>query len=247
MRRFVKPGHVVAIKPNASFETHPDLGATTHPDLLAAVLEACFEAEARRVLVVDHTMTQPERCFERSGAADAVSGFPKAKLVSLDSEKSYREVDVPAGKVLHTTQIPVVLQKADVFINLPTAKSHSATGMSLGLKNLMGLVWDRHCFHNDMDLHAAIADLGTVLRPHLTILDAMRILKTGGPRGPGQVDPFNGVVAGVDPVAVDAYGVGLSPWNGQTYRADQVAHLRHAARHGLGTLKLDTLWIEELD
>ena len=97
-----------------------------------------------------------------------------------------------------------------------------------------------------MDLHLAIADLATVLRPQLTILDAMRILKPGGPSGPGAVDPYNGVIAGVDPVAVDAYGVGLSTWNGQTYRPNQLTHLRHAASHGLGTLEIGELRVEEL-
>jgi uncharacterized protein (DUF362 family) len=246
MERFVRPNQVVAIKPNASFPRGPDWGATTHPEILSAVIEACFAAEARRVFVIDHTMEGAERCFKYSGTAKAVSAFPKAKLVSLDNRKAYRDVEVPSGKALRTTEIPVVLQKADVFINLPTAKSHSATGVSLGLKNLMGLVWDRHRYHNDMDLHQAIADLGTVLRPQLTIIDAMRILKTGGPTGPGDVHDFNGVVAGIDPVAVDAYGVGLSTWNGQTYKPGHVAYLKHAFEHGLGTIELGKLKIKEL-
>jgi uncharacterized protein (DUF362 family) len=246
MERFVQPGQVVVVKPNASFQTVPDMGATTHPEVLAAVLAACLEAGARRVLVVDHTMRKPERCFERTGTADTVAGFKGAKLVALDDPKHFREVEVEAGSALRKTEIAAVIQKADVFINLPTAKSHAATGVSFGFKNLMGLVWDRTRFHNDLDLHAGIADLGTVLRPQLTILDAVRILKTGGPTGPGDVQALDSVVAGVDPVAVDAYAVGLSAWNGQTYRPEQVAHLRHAASHGLGTLDLDTLRVQEV-
>ncbi len=246
MRRFVAPGQVVVVKPNASFECPPDWGGTTHPDVLRGVIEECLEAGARRVLVVDHTMMGPASCFERTGTADAVSEFSDAKLVSLDDEKMYREVSVPAGQSLHKARIPAVLQKADVFINLPTAKSHQSTGVSFGLKNLMGLVWDRHRFHNRLDLHMAIADLATVLRPHLTILDAVRILKTGGPRGPGDVEPFDGVGAGTDPVAMDAYAVGLSTWNGRTYRPNQVAYIRHAEAHGLGTSKLESLTIREM-
>ncbi len=246
MKRFVQPEQVVAVKPNASFECPPDWGATTHPEVLSAVLEACFDAGARRVLVVDHTMLGPESCFRHTGTTDAVSAFPDAKLVSLDKEKMYRKIPVPGGKVLHKTEIPALLHKADVFINLPTAKSHQSTGVSFGLKNLMGLVYDRHRFHDNMDLHAAIADLATVLRPQLTVLDAVRILKTGGPRGPGDVASFDGVIAGVDPVAVDTYGVGLSTWNGRTYRPSQIAHIRHAEAHGLGTSKLDTLKIQKV-
>jgi uncharacterized protein (DUF362 family) len=246
MQRFVKPGQVVVIKPNASFSCPPDWGATTHPDVITAVLEACFDADARRVLVVDHTMPNQRKCFEKNGTAAAVAGFPKAKLVSLDNEKSYRAIEVPDGKALHTTQVPAVMQKADVFINLPTAKSHAATVASLGFKNLMGLVWDRQSFHRDFDLHQGVADLGTVLKPQLTVLDAVRILQTGGPTGPGKTETFDGVVVGADPVAVDAYGVGLSSWNGRTCSADQIPHILLAAEHGLGTLDLDSLRIEEL-
>jgi len=114
------------------------------------------------------------------------------------------------------------------------------------MKNLMGLIWDRQRFHHDMDLHQAVADLATVLRPQLTILDAIRILKTGGPAGPGDVETFDGVIAGVDPVAVDAYGVTLSTWNRQTLRPDQVGYIRHAAAHGVGTSTIDELEVVEL-
>ena len=84
-----------------------------------------------------------------------------------------------------------------------------------------------------MDLHSAIADLGTVLRPDLTILDAMKILKTGGPTGPGDVDPFGGVVVGTDPVAVDAYGIKLM---GRTI--DACTRIRLAAQRNLGAADL---------
>ena len=246
MQRFVKPNQVVVVKPNAGFATPPDLGATTHPDVIRAILDACFEVGARRVLVADHTLRPAEQCFKRTGLAAAIADYPKAKLVSLDDEKTYRQVDVPEGKVLHAVQIPALMQKVDVFINVPTAKSHSATMVSLGLKNLMGLIWDRHTFHVDFDLHQGIADLATVLKPDLTILDAVRILKTGGPDGPGDVDSLDSVVAGVDPVAVDAYGVGLSIWNRQILRPDQVSYIRNAERHGVGTMDLEALRIVEL-
>jgi uncharacterized protein (DUF362 family) len=207
------------------------------------VIEAALAAGARRVLVADHTMGNAERCFQRTGIAAAVAAFPKAKLVSLDDESAYAPIDLPAGRALRRTRIPVLVQKADVLINLPKAKSHAATGVSLGLKNLMGLVWDRHVFHDAMDIHQGIADLATVLRPALTLLDATVVLKTGGPNGPGETESPGLVIAGTDPVAVDAYGAGLCTWNQRIYRPEQVDFIRHAAEMGLGTLKLDTLRI----
>ena len=125
---------------------------------------------------------------------------------------------------------------ADVLINLPTAKTHSAAGVSLGLKNQMGLIWDRNAFHTRFDLAQAIADLATALRPALTLLDASRALVTGGPGGPGKVVWLHRVVAGVNPVEVDALGVTLTPWYDQVLRPDQISHLRAARALGLGEL-----------
>jgi len=246
LKRFIRPGHVVVVKPNAGFDSPPEWGATTHPEILAGVLEACFDAGARRVIVADHTTRPAERCFQRTGIANAVAAFPKAKLLSLDDPQAYTELEVPAGRALRKVRIPLLLLKADAWINVPTAKSHSATGVSLGLKNLMGLVYDRHAFHQDFDLHQGIADLATILRPHLTVLDAVKILKTGGPVGPGDVASRDTVVVGVDPVAVDAYGIGLSTWNHETLRPEQVGHIRMASEHGLGILELEAIKIVDL-
>jgi uncharacterized protein (DUF362 family) len=244
--RFVPPGKVVAIKPNASFPAPPEWGATTHPEVLAALIAACLEAEARRVLVVDHTMGDAARCFERTGTAAAVAPFERAKLVSLDDHAMYQEVAIPQARALHRAEIAQAVLRADAWINLPTAKSHNATGVSFGLKNLMGLVWDRQTFHRDMDIHAGIADLARVLRPQLTILDAAYLLKTGGPTGPGDVEAYGGIVVGSDPVAVDAFAAGLTTWNRQMVRPGEIPHLRMAAEQGTGTLDLGSLKIQEL-
>ncbi|MFH1679488.1 MAG: DUF362 domain-containing protein [Candidatus Eisenbacteria bacterium] len=244
--RFVPSGAVVLIKPNASFPSPPEWGATTHPEVVASLIALCLEAGARRVFVADHTMQDPDTCFEVSGTRAAVAPFSEAKLVSLDDRKAYRAIEIPGGKALRKAEIPVLLEKADVFINAPTAKSHAATAVSLGLKNLMGLVWDRNVFHQEIDLHQGIADLGTALRPNLTVLDAQSVLKTGGPAGPGDVEMLGAVVAGIDPVAVDAYGVGLSSWNGQTLLPGHVGYIRHAAAHGLGTFDRKAIRVEEV-
>lgn len=246
LARILRPGQVVVIKPNLAFESPPEWGATTHPEVVAGVIEACMAAGARRIFVVDHTIRPSERCFARTGMGAAVAEFPSARLVSLDDEKTYEAVAVPRGKALHEAKVPMVLRKADLWINVPTAKAHTATQASLGLKNLMGLVWDRETFHADLDLNQAVADLATILRPAITVMDAVHILSTGGPSGPGEVHSFGGVVVGCDPVAVDAYTVGLSTWNRQTLRPEDIAYIRHAAEHELGTLRLDSLRILDL-
>jgi uncharacterized protein (DUF362 family) len=130
-----------------------------------------------------------------------------------------------------------------VLISLPQAKSHSTTGISMGIKGLMGLIWDRWSFHSRYNINLALADLATVIRPQLTILDATRALVTGGPGGPGEVSKPNLVIAGIDPVAVDAYGVTVAPWYGQQFKGRQVEHLLTAHQRGLGKIDLDQMRI----
>jgi uncharacterized protein (DUF362 family) len=113
----------------------------------------------------------------------------------------------------------------------------------MGIKGLMGLIWDRWSFHSRYNINLALADLATVIRPQLTILDATRALVTGGPGGPGEVSKPNLVIAGIDPVAVDAYGVTVAPWYGQQFKGRQVEHLLTAHQRGLGKIDLDQLRI----
>ena len=134
-----------------------------------------------------------------------------------------------------------VLKGNAVLINVPVAKSHSATGVSLGLKGLMGLIWDRDSFHSKFNINQGIADLATVIKPQLTILDATRAMASGGPGGPGDVKKPNLIIAGVDPVAVDTYGVGVVQWYGWSFKGRQVEHLLIAHQRGLGKIDVDKL------
>jgi uncharacterized protein (DUF362 family) len=242
---FVRPGDKVIIKPNASFPNPPSWGSNTSPEVVAALVKLCLEAGAKKVTVVDNTLGNPELCFSRSGLREALAPFPQVRLVAPKQENLYREIPIPKGRALRRTKVFWEVLEAERLINVPTAKSHSATGVSLGLKGLMGLVWDRATFHRDMDLDQAIGDLATVLRPNLTVLDATRALLTAGPGGPGKVEELNTIVAGTDPVAVDAYGVTLGAWYGQRVRPEQVRHLLAARDHGLGVLDLREVEIVE--
>ncbi len=236
MGSFVKPGDRVLLKPNASFPNPPGWGCNTSPEVVAVVARLCLEAGAKRVLVVDNTLGNPELCLSRSGIKGALEGIPGVHLLAPKDRDLYKEVEIPKGRALRRTQVMREVLEADRWISLPTAKSHSATGVSLGLKGLMGLVWDRGVFHRDLDLDQAIADLATILRPTLTVMDATRGLLTAGPGGPGQVERWDKVVAGLDPLAVDAYTVTLGTWYGQKVRPDQVKHLRAARDLGLGII-----------
>jgi uncharacterized protein (DUF362 family) len=208
IEKFVKNGDRVMIKPNASFNYKPDRATTTNPEIASAVVELCFNAGASEVLLADHLlMTPASRTISNNGLRDAAE-IHGAEFMVLDSRSDFQEVEVQDSKVLKEVEVASIYFESDVFINLPTFKHHSATGSTLGMKNLMGLIWDRQVFHRN-GLESCIADLSLLVKPQLTIIDATRGLMTNGPRGPGEVKEIGQIIAGTDPVAVDTAALSL--------------------------------------
>ena len=241
MSRFVQKGNRVVLKPNMSFASGPDRASNTHPALVFTIAQMCLEAGAEQVMVVDNPLQSPELCLRRAGVADACKGLKNVYVQMFTDHKFYREVRVPQGKVLDRVEILKEVLDSQVLICLPQAKSHSNTGVSMGIKGLMGLIWDRWSFHSKYNINQALADLATVIRPKLTVLDATRALTTGGPGGPGEIVKPNLVIAGADPIAVDAFGVSVAPWYGQHFKGRQVEHLLAASQRGLGRIDVEPL------
>jgi uncharacterized protein (DUF362 family) len=241
--RFVQKGKRVVLKPNMSFSNPPEWGSTTHPLVVATVAQACIDAGAQRVVVLDNPLRPAELCLKRSGIQEACKSIKGVHVLALEDRKFFREIKVPQGKIFDRVEVFKEVLDGDVLINLPQAKTHSATGVSFGIKGLMGLIWDRFSFHSKYNINQALADLATVIKPQLTILDATRALVSGGPGGPGDVQKPNLIVAGIDPVAVDSYGVTVAPWYGQNFKGRQVEHLLVAHQRGLGKIDLDQLKI----
>jgi uncharacterized protein (DUF362 family) len=131
--------------------------------------------------------------------------------------------------------------EADVLIAAPVAKSHSGAGVSLSLKGQMGLIRDRGSMHSRYDLATSIVDLNLRLKPDLAVIDATRVLTTGGPGGPGRVIVPGEVIASADPVAADALAVASYEWFGQKLQTRQVAYIRLAHERGLGRMDIENL------
>ena len=241
MSRFVQKGQRVVLKPNMSFASGPDRASNTHPAVVRTVAQMCLEAGAAQVMIVDNPLQSADLCLRRAGVADACKGLKNTYVQMFTDRKFYREITIPQGKVLDRVEVIKEVLDSQVLICLPQAKSHSNTGVSMGIKGLMGLIWDRWSFHSKYNINEALADLATVLRPKLTILDATRALTTGGPGGPGEVVKPNLVIAGTDPVAVDSFGVTVAPWYGQQFKGRQVEHLLAASQRGLGRIDLEPL------
>ncbi len=211
MKKFVNSGDVVVVKPNMAWDQTPELAANAHPVVVRKVVELCLEAGAKQVKVLDHTCDDARRAYASSGIKDAVEAIkdPRAVVEFVD-ERRFVELTVEKARALKKWYFYKDIMEADRFINIPVAKQHSESRLTMCLKNMMGAIggW-RGRIH--VGLHQNIADMNLLLRPDLHILDATRILMRNGPKG-GKVEDVevkNLVFAGTDPVALDAYGTSL--------------------------------------
>jgi len=175
-------------------------------------------------------------------ACEAVAG---TRMRVLQQEHQFRGIPVPRGKALRQVAVSRDVLDADLVINLPVAKAHDAVAVSIALKNLMGVIWDRSSFHTMMDINQAIADLSSAVRPGLTLVDMTRVLLTNGPKGPGEVGEPNLVVASTDPVAADAFCLRKARFNGRKIKPKQVRYLRIAHEMGLGEIDRKKLDLRE--
>ncbi len=242
MSSFVKPDGDVIIKPNICVDYHPpEYAVTTNPIVVGTLVSMCLEAGARRVRVMDYGFGgTPASANEISGIKAAVESAG-GEMVLMTYPK-YIKVDIPQGKSMKSTDIYRDIIECDSLINVPIAKTHSAATLTLGAKNLMGIVLNRNMMH--ADLHQRIADLTSLVMPDLTVVDAVRILTDHGPTGGDLADvkQMDTVIASRDIVAADAYAATLFGMTG----AD-IGYIQACADMGLGTLDLSSIDIQEIN
>ena len=239
IKAFVKPGNKVVIKPNMSFAYDPDAATNTHPEVVRELVALCKEAGALKIRVLDHTLHREEPCIE--GVRQACQIFNGDIVHALSKKDFYKAVHIQGGIKFKKTDVMKDALDADVLIAAPVAKTHSSTGVSLSMKGMMGLIWNRSIMHWRYDLSEAIVDLCTLLKPHLVVIDATNVLSTNGPGGPGKVLHMNTVIASRDMVAADAQAVHMFQWYGQRLEPRQVKHIRLAHERGLGRMDIQTL------
>lgn len=246
IKTFVKPGQRVVIKPNVAWARTPEQACTNNPDIMEALIKECYAAGAKQVVLWEHTCDNYQFAFARSGLND-VAKKANAPLYSGHGKNVYTQVTVPRGKRLKEVMIIEDILNAEVLINLPIAKQHYATELTLGLKNMMGTVWDMEWFHKN-DLHQCIADLNTVVRPQLTIVDAYKILINKGPKGPGDLEAPGLVMASADPVAVDAYAAGLfkNPKTKKPFLPREIPFIVKSHQQGLGEIDLKKVNVKKV-
>jgi uncharacterized protein (DUF362 family) len=245
IKSVVKKGYRVLIKPNMSFASSPEAASNTHPDVVKTVAVMSKEAGASKVMILDHTFAPGKICTKVSGIGPACKAIDKNMVQTINSSSFYRQVNIPNAKSLTQTDVAKEFLKADVLIAVPVAKSHSATGVSLSMKGMMGLIYNRGIMHR-MDLNETIVDMASFIKADLTIIDATRVLTTGGPRGPGKVIKENTIIASKDMVAADAYTVAAFEWYGKKFKPNQVRHIKLAHERGLGRADIENLSVKTI-
>ena len=243
MAKFVKKGDVVVLKPNMAWEKPLEAAATTNPDIVIALANECFKAGAKKVKIVERTCNDPKRCFQICGFEKALIGN-KAEMVLLTNDpKEYKEVKIPDGQELKSILIAKDVLECDVFINIPIAKNHGLSKLTLGIKNLMGVTGGkRNELHHQ--LGQKMAEILSVIKPHLTVIDAYRVLVRNGPTGGNLKDvvAVRKVIASTDPVAADSYACTLKPFS---LEGKNVGYVRAAYDMGLGEIDLAKMEIVE--
>lgn len=239
MERFVKRDATVVVKPNVLTGRPPEYAVTTNPLVVAAIVRMCLEAGAARVTVLDYPTSSPRAAFQESGIARAVA--EAGGTIKYLSNRNFERVEIPDGVALDSWPLVTDALEADTFINVPIGKTHGLAGLTLAMKNLMGIMGDpRGRIHTGYP--TKITDVNTRVTQHLVILDAYRTLIRNGPTGGSLKDVAmpKTVVAGTSPVAVDAYGCTLLGWQPRN-----LPSLVEAEARGLGTLDLSQYLIYE--
>ncbi|MCK9276250.1 MAG: DUF362 domain-containing protein [Syntrophales bacterium] len=239
MGRFVSKGAIVVVKPNIGWDRRPEFAATTNPEVVASVVRLCYEAGAKKVKVFDRTVNDARRCYEQSGIAEAAGA--EGAEVSYTDERKFKDVKIK-GMALDKWPLYTELLEADSIINIPIAKTHGLADLTMAMKNWMGVMGGRRGrIHQRLD--ESLVDLARIIKPALTILDAVRILTGSGPQGGRleDVKTINTIVAGVDQVAVDSFGATLFGMKGEN-----LGYLRLAQDEGLGTMDLTKTIINEI-
>jgi uncharacterized protein (DUF362 family) len=241
IERFVRSDDDVIIKPNICHDYHPpEYATTTNPTVVATLVTLCLGAGARRVRVMDMPFGgTPESAYAISGIGEAVAAVGGEMTVM--SPVKFTEVAIPQGRDIKAWETYRDALEADVLIDVPIAKHHALARLTLGGKNLLGVIRNRNQMHRN--LGQRIADLTSLIRPTLTVVDAVRILIAHGPGGGSlnDVQQMDTIIASHDIVAADAYAATLFGLTG----AD-IGYVKAAADMGLGTIDLDAVKVEEV-
>jgi len=244
-------GRRVLLKPNAGRVAEPGAGITTHPQVVAAAIDVFREAGAE-VAVGESPITGVKtlEAFARCGIQE-IAEARNCPLVDMDARPSV-PVDIPAGEAIQRLKVCPEVLEYDLIVSIPVMKMHMHTGVTLAVKNMKGCLWrrskvDLHMLpklpgrEDEKSLNIAIADMATVLLPHLSIIDGTVGMEGLGPSA-GKAKTLGVVLAGVDPFATDAVACEL-----MGISAQDIPHLCLGAARGCGVIDMERIQVTPED
>jgi uncharacterized protein (DUF362 family) len=207
VNRFITKGDVVVIKPNVAFDKNPDLAATSQPDTVSAVVRLCFGAGARKVIVADNPINNPESCFFKTKVGEAAS---RAGAEVMMPQHSYFEELYIGGETITKTwrMFYRPFREATKVIGVSPVKDHNLCKATVTMKNWYGLLGNpRNQFHQD--IHGIISDFALMMKPTFVVADGRKLLMRNGPTGGSLNDVKRGdaIVVGTDHTSVDSWCV----------------------------------------
>jgi uncharacterized protein (DUF362 family) len=237
---FISRGDVVVIKPNVGWDRAPQFAATTNPELVKEIVKACSSAGAKTVKLFDRTCNNPLRCYRNSKIEEMAK--QAGAEVSQIRKNRFTDIKIKNGEIIKEWPIYRDYLEADKVINVPIAKHHSLCRVTLGMKNLMGVMGgNRGSIHSDFDIK--INDINSEIMPTLTILDAYRVLMNNGPVGGdlSDVQLRKTLIASTCTVSVDFLALELFG-----LRINDVSHIKIAAERGLNRFDLQKLDVKRI-
>ena len=247
MGAFVKKGQIVTVKPNIGWDKSPEMGANTNPELVAEIVKQCLKVGAKEVWVFDHSCDNWQRSYTNSGI-QAAAKEAGAKVLPSNEMSYYRDVSLPKGVRLKSAKIHQAILDCDVWINVPILKTHGGPKMTISMKNLMGIVWDRNTFHRS-DLQQCIADICTLEKKAvLNVVDAYRVMKSNGPQGRSESDIVlaKAQFLSRDIVAVDTAATKFFNQI-QSMPLESVTHIGKGEALKLGSTNLDKMNVKRIN
>ncbi|MDR1165285.1 MAG: DUF362 domain-containing protein [Deltaproteobacteria bacterium] len=242
LSRFIQKGQTVLVKPNMGWAVTPDKAANTNPELLSHIVKNALNVGASRVYVFDNTCDNWASSYRDSGL-EAAAKDAGATVAPAHDSGSFQEVVNPGALYLKEVELHELYLEADVIINVPVLKHHGGAKMTAAMKNLMGVVWSRGSLHWS-GLDESVPELLLYKKPTLNVVDAMRVMLTGGPRGRGdsQYLACRTLIASADAVACDSACAAIMASAGIA----QPGYVFNASQRGLGVSDLATLNVQRL-
>jgi len=222
--------HKVLIKVNFITVETWETGATTDPIVVEAIIKRLKNLPVEIYVVEsDATMTNADKAFEVTGMKEMCERNG-VKCLNLRHVKDRIKIDIPHGEALKSITVPrIVIESA--IISAAKLKTHASTAVTLGMKNMFGLLPDKLKGKYHMrGISTVIVDINTVLKPTLTVIDGFVAMEGRGPVG-GKPVKMDLIIAGSDPVATDSTAcriMGFDP--------HEVSHVRKAYERGLGNI-----------